>query len=68
MNYNDATNQQRIATAAAAIVNRAAYGALPESVKAAQRRVWQAQLRVVTGCTERTARKYVKTLIGSPLS
>ena len=60
--YNDATNQQRIAAAAAAIVNRAAYDALPDSVKAAQRRVWQAQLRAATGCTERTARKYIRQL------
>ena len=60
--YNDATNQQRIAAAAAAIVNQAVHDALPESVKAAQRRAWQAQLRAQTGCTERTARKYIRQL------
>lgn len=58
-NYNDTTNQQRIAAAAAAIVDRDAYHALPDSAKAAQRRAWQAQLRAEIGCTEKTARKYV---------
>lgn len=61
--YNDATNQQRIAAAAIAIVNRADYDALPDSVKAAQRRVWQAQLRAATNCTEQTARKYIASAL-----
>ena len=63
MRYNDATNQERIAAAAAAIVNRKTYDALPESVQGALRRVWQAQLRAQTGCTEKTARKYIRQLL-----
>lgn len=62
--YNDATNQQRIAAAAAAIAITASYHALPESAKAAQRRAWQAQLRAATGCTELTARKHIRAALG----
>lgn len=62
--YNDTTNQQRIAAAAAAIVNRATYDAMPDSAKKALRVAWQAQLRAQTGCTERTARKHIWKLCG----
>ena len=62
--YNDATNQFRIAAAAATIANAAAYSALPDSAKAAQRRAWQAQLKAATGCTELTARKHTRAALG----
>ena len=62
--YNDTANQQRIATAAATIVNRATYDNLPDAAKAATRRAWQAQLRAETGCTEKTARKHIRQLCG----
>ena len=64
MKYNDTTNQFRIAATAAAIANAGAYSALPDSAKAAQRRAWQAQLRAATGCTEATARKHVRAVLG----
>lgn len=62
--YNDASNQQRIAAAAATIANAAAYSALHDSAKAAQRRAWQAQLKAATGCTELTARKHIRAALG----
>lgn len=61
---NGKLRQAALADAAASIVDRQQYAALPESARKAQRLLWQALMEQQTQCSDRSARRYIAEALG----